>query len=282
MSRPTNEQRRLSLPATRQDVASCFGATTPLVGMVHLAPLPGAPRWDGSMERVVDRACSDARALVAGGMDGILVENFGDAPFHPRAVPPETVAAMAVVLQAVRDEAGDRPVGTNVLRNDVRAALGLAAVVGAAFLRANVHAGTMFTDQGTLEGRAHETLRARDSLAPDLLVLADVLVKHAQAPGTMDPGLAGADLRHRALADVLVVSGVRTGAPTDPARIEAVRRTAPEAPIWVGSGLTLSNAEELMRHADGAIVGSALQWDGQAGAGVEEARVRELVDRIRG
>jgi uncharacterized protein len=38
-----------------------------LIGMVHLLPLPGSPRWGGSMEEVVERAVADARALEAGG-----------------------------------------------------------------------------------------------------------------------------------------------------------------------------------------------------------------------
>jgi uncharacterized protein len=271
-----------SIPATRQDLASTFGVERPLVGMVHLLPLPGSPRWGGSMEQVLDRARADARALVEGGMDGLLVENLGDAPYHPGPVPSETVAALALALQAVRTEAAGRPVGVNVLRNDARAGVGLAATEGADFLRVNVHAGTMFTDQGTLQGSAHDTLRARARLAPNLLLLADVLVKHARPPAGIDPGTAALDLRERGLADVLVVSGARTGAPTDPVRIQAVRRAVPDAPIWVGSGLTRENARELLAEADGAIVGSALHRDGLVGRGIELSRVRELMDEVRG
>lgn len=274
--------RGASIPATRSELESIFGTERPLVGMVHLLPLPGSPRWGGSMAQVLDRARADAGALVEGGMDGLLVENLGDAPYHPGPVPPETVAALALSLEAVRAEAAGRPVGVNVLRNDARSGVGLAAAGGARFLRVNVHAGTMFTDQGTLQGRAHDTMRTRTRLAPDLLLFADVLVKHARPPAGVDPGLAAMDLRERGLADVLVVSGARTGAPTDPVRIQAVRRAVPEAPIWVGSGLTRRNARELLAQADGAIVGSALHRDGLAGKGIERSRVRELMEEVRG
>lgn len=277
-----NAERRWSVPATRQDLEAAFGCSQPLVGMVHLVPLPGSPGWKGSMSRVLERARADAEALLEGGMDALLVENFGDVPYHPRTVPPETVAAMARALEAVGAVAGERPVGVNVLRNDARSGVGLAAACGARFLRVNVHAGTMFTDQGVVEGLAHETLRIRGVLAPDLLILADVLVKHARPPADLDPGSAGRDLRERALADVLVVSGARTGAPVDPVRLEAVRRGAPDAPVWLGSGLDQKNAEALMDHADGAIVGSTLHRGGRAGAGIDGERVRNLVRAIRG
>ena len=73
-------------------LAELLGARKPIVGMVHLAPLPGAPRWGGSMAPVLERARADAIALTAGGVDAILVENFLDAPFYPERVPAETIA----------------------------------------------------------------------------------------------------------------------------------------------------------------------------------------------
>jgi uncharacterized protein len=282
VTHPSPRTRSWSIPATRDEVARAFGRTIPLVGMVHLLPLPGSPRWGGSLQAVLERARRDAESLLEGGFDAVLVENFGDTPFHPGAVPPETIAAMALVLAAVTELAGERPVGLNLLRNDARGGIGLAAATGAAFLRVNVHAGTMFTDQGTLQGRAHETLRERERLAPSLLLLADVLVKHAAPPPGMDAGLAAADLRHRGLADVLVISGARTGMPSDPGRIMAARATAPESPIWVGSGLTPGNAGKLLEKADGAIVGSTLHREGRAGTGIDPARVRALVRAVRG
>ncbi|HSM44230.1 MAG TPA: BtpA/SgcQ family protein, partial [Acidimicrobiia bacterium] len=38
-----------------------------IVGMVHLLPLPGSPRFGGSMDEVVATASEDARALVDAG-----------------------------------------------------------------------------------------------------------------------------------------------------------------------------------------------------------------------
>ena len=65
-----------------------------LVGMVHLLPLPGSPRWGGDMNAVLDAARRDAGALVTGGCDLLLVENMGDVPYLRGSVAPETVRAM--------------------------------------------------------------------------------------------------------------------------------------------------------------------------------------------
>lgn len=258
-----------------------FPGRLPIIGMVHLPPLPGAPRSDGSMTGVLERALEDARALADGGVDGLIIENYLDAPFHPERVPPETIAAMAIVTAEVVRQV-PVPVGVNVLRNDAAAAVAIAAVAGARFVRVNVHTGAMLTDQGWIEGRAHETLRLRARLGAPVAIVADVMVKHAVPPPGLDAAQAARDAWHRGLADGLIVTGGETGAATDPERVREIKRAVPEAPIWVGSGLTVENAGALLAHADGAIVGTALARDGRAGAGIDPDRVRALMEAVRG
>lgn len=282
----------------------------PLVGMVHLPPLPGSPGWrtgaSHDMRHILRAAVADARILADEGMDGVLVENFHDAPFHPDAVPPETVAAMAVVVAQIADAIAV-PVGVNVLRNDAAAALAVAVAAGARFIRVNVHTGAMVTDQGWIEGRAHETLRRRAALGADgsplagvesrpaagdamaeraalipaVAILADILVKHAVPPPGLTPAAAARDTWHRGLADALVVSGDATGQPTDATTLDRVREAVPEAAVWIGSGLDPTNAAALLPRADGAIVGSALMRDGRGGSPVDAGRVRALVAAAR-
>ena len=117
-----------------------FTSTKVFIGVVHLPPLPGSPRWCGDMDWVLDRAEEEAMVLDQGGADGIIVENFGDAPFRVGRVQPETVAAMTLAVQRVK-QVTERPVGINMLRNDAQSALAVAAVTGAAFIRVNVHYG---------------------------------------------------------------------------------------------------------------------------------------------
>jgi membrane complex biogenesis BtpA family protein len=173
-------------------VTTAVGAERPVVGMVHLPPLPGAPRFDadGGREAIHAAARRDAERLDAGGVDAVMVENFGDAPFHPESVPCHVVADLRALVGTVR-EVTDRPVGVNVLRNDGPSAVAVAAATDATFVRINVHVGARVADQGVLEGRAHETMRLRDHFGADVSVLADVAVKHS-APLGREPAAPSA------------------------------------------------------------------------------------------
>ncbi|MXR51634.1 BtpA/SgcQ family protein [Halovenus sp. WSH3] len=261
-----------------------LGGETPLIGMVHLPALPGAPEYDGSRAAIRDAACEDARALAASGFDAVLIENFGDTPFYPDSVPKHTVAELTATARAV-DGTVDVPVGVNVLRNDAEAALSVAAAVGGAFVRVNVHAGVRATDQGWLEGSAHETMRLRERLDTDVAVYADVDVKHSASPVDRDIGALARETVERGLADGLIVSGPETGAAAEGETLEEVVAArddcAPEVPVLVGSGVTVDNAAALLEVADGAIVGTAVKTGGVTTNRVDRERASALVERVR-
>jgi membrane complex biogenesis BtpA family protein len=250
------------------------------IGVVHLRPLPGSPRWRGDVESVIDFAVKDARAYERGGADALFIENFGDVPFTKGCVTPETIAAMAAAGRAIR-QAVKLPIGFNVLRNDARAALALCAVCGGAFIRVNVHTGAMLTDQGLIEGNAYETLRYRQRICPQVQIFADVHVKHAVPLGNWTIEDAARDTVERGLADALIVSGAGTGLAADVADVERVRRTAPAAKVLLGSGVTVANARDFLPVADGFIVGSSLKLGGKLSNNVDPKRVAALARAIR-
>lgn len=261
----------------------------PLVGVLHLPPLPGSPGWAAErapLPALVDAALRDAEGFLAAGFDGLILENYGDVPFFPLA-PAETVALMTRLLCEVARRFPGVPLGVNVLRNDARAALGCALASGAGFVRVNVHTGVAATDQGLIEGRAADTLRARQALGcgpggpHPVAILADVLVKHARALDQDDPAQAAADCLERGLADGLIVSGPATGSAPDRARVAAVRAAAQGAPVWLGSGLTPASCRELVPLLDGAIAASAARQQGKAGRPLDPARARALVEAFR-
>jgi uncharacterized protein len=248
-----------------------------LLGVVHLKPLPGSPRWGRmpDLEKVIDLAVRDARAYERGGADGVFIENFWDTPFTKGSVAPETLAAMAATGRAIR-EAVDVPIGFNVLRNDALAGLALCATCGGSYIRVNVHTGAMLTDQGIIEGNAYETLRCRTRLCPDVLIFGDVHVKHAVPLGPWAIEDSARDTVERGLADALIVSGVGTGLAADVRDVERVRRACPAARILIGSGITAANAADYLRYADGCIVGSSLKRDGEVTKPVDIRRVASL------
>lgn len=247
-----------------------------MIGVVHLRPLPGAPRFAGSMEAVCEAAVADAEAYEQGGADSLMIENFGDLPFTRERVAAETVAGMAVAARSIRAAGGKLPIGFNVLRNDVSSALGLAATCGGEFVRVNVHTGAVEADQGIIQGEAYATMRQRTNLCPEVEIWADVLVKHAVPIGDLGIEEAARDTFHRGLADALIVSGVATGEATDLADLSKVKRACPEAPLLVGSGARIETAAQLLECADGLIVASALKVDGVLSNPVDVDRVKAL------
>lgn len=256
------------------------GPTLPrLIGMVHLGPLPGSPRFAGDLADILAAAGRDATALAAAGFDALMVENFGDAPFFADDVPKVTIAAMTRAVAEVA--AIGLPVGVNVLRNDALGALAVAAATGAAFIRVNVLSGVMHTDQGTITGRAAELSRARRALAPEVTVFADVFVKHATPPSGLEVEQAAIDLWERAGADAIVVSGTGTGRPVDADRLARVAAAVPAAPRYIGSGATEGDARRLLDTCTGLIVGSAVKAGGRTTAPVDPERARAFVAAVR-
>lgn len=249
-----------------------------LVGMVHLLPLPGSPRFAGSIDEVVTTAVDDARSLTDAGFPALMVENFGDAPFYADSVPPEIIAAMTVAVSAV-GEAGV-PVGVNVLRNDAMGALGIAASTGARFIRVNVLTGVMYTDQGAITGRAADVQRHRARLCPDVEIWADVMVKHATPPAGLSAGQAAEDTIERGLADAVVISGPSTGAGPDLAQARQVKEAVPDGTrVVVGSGARSENIDPLLGVADTFIVGSSVKVHGDAANRPDPLRAKAFVER---
>lgn len=258
-----------------------------LIGVIHLPALPGAPGVGSlsaraALDRAGHQALVEMRLLERAGFDGLILENFGDVPFYGAAVPPETVSAVAILAAGLR-EATRLPLGINILRNDSRAGLAVAAVSGAQWVRVNVLSGVAASDQGWLIGGAAELLRERARLGASVQIWADVHVKHAQTLSSEDPLQALDDTVQRGGADAVIVSGAGTGKPADPARVKLAhtRAKALGVPLYVGSGVTIERAAEWRKLADGVIVSSCLREGGRAGKKLEAARVRAFVRAFR-
>jgi hypothetical protein len=256
-----------------------FGAKKPVIACVHLLPLPGAPRFAGSMQTVYDTALREAAVFKRQGVDGLIVENFRDKPFYPGRLPAETVAALSAVTREIV-KATALPVGVNALRNDALSAIAVATAAEAHFIRVNVHMGAVVSEQGVIQGASHETLRLRAALRAKTLIFADVGVKHA-AP-LADRGLAAEtkDLAERGMADAVIVSGELTGAETRPEDVDVVAAHT-RLPILIGSGTTPENLHKVFARADGFIVGSYFKKGGKGENLVEEKRVRAFVRQLK-
>lgn len=262
------------------DLNQIFKTPNPVIGVVHLWPLPTSPRWGGSLKAVIDRAEQEATALAAGGAHGLIVENFFDAPFTKGQVDPAVVSAMTLIVQRLMTLVA-LPIGINVLRNDARSAIAIASCLKSQFIRVNVLTGVMATDQGLIEGEAHHLLRYRRELGSDVKILADVLVKHAQPLGAPDLTTAVQETIERGLADGIIISGLATGTPPSLEELQLASAAAQGTPVLIGSGANWENIGTLMQAADGAIVSSSLKRHGQIEQPIDPIRVSQFVEAVR-
>ena len=229
-----------------------------LIGVLHLPALPGAPGAAIPIEDVARHAVEDALILQDLGFTALMVENFHDVPFPAGDAAPETIASMAVVARAV-GEAIRIPLGIQVLRNDALASLGIAVASGASFLRVNVLAGATVTDQGLIQGKADVLLRRRKALGADVMILADVDVKHATSLDRRPLTQRAVDLATRSGADAILVTGNTTGDPVDLEELSAVSAAVDPVPVLAASGTTPDTLRATLGRCAGTIVGSALR-----------------------
>jgi len=264
-------------------LADLFGVEKPIIGMVHLWPLPGAPGYSGyGMETILDHARRDAEALLAGGVNGLIVENMWDLPYYVgTGVQMEAVAAQAVAARKSKEMASI-PVGVNVIHNGWRAELSIAIAAGLDFIRICILTGARLWDTGDLDsGCAADLLRKRKELgAEHLKLFADVDKKHSVPfPGIdLETHIEWTEFYR---ADALIVSGRMTGSAPP---LDKVRRAKEAAtrPILMGSGTTADNIAEFLQYADGAIVGSSLKVGGVMENPVDVDRVQRYVAAARG
>ena len=262
------------------DLKQTFKTANPIIGVVHLLPLPTAPRWGGSLKAVIDRAEQETAALASGGVDGIIVENFFDAPFPKDSVDPAVVSAMSLVVHRLMNLV-TLPIGINVLRNDAHSAMAIASCVQAQFIRVNVLTGVMATDQGFIEGQAHQLLRYRRELGSEVKILADVLVKHARPLGSPNLTTAVQETIERGLADGVILSGWATGSPPTLEDLELASAAANGTPVFIGSGASWENIPQLIQAADGVIVSSSLKRRGKIEQPIDPIRVSQFVEAMQ-
>jgi membrane complex biogenesis BtpA family protein len=286
----TPKPERNQMPEWKQEMdrlrlrslADLFPAPKPVIGMVHLWPLPGAPGYTGyGMKVIIEHALRDAEALVQGGVDGLVVENMWDLPYYVgNDVKPEAMTAQAVAAAEVVKNF-PVPVGINVIHNGGVVCLAIAVAAGARFIRVCILTGARLWDTGEFDhGCAAELIRKRKELAANgIHIFADVDKKHSVP-------FPGIDLQTHIQwtefygADSLIVSGKFTGNAPDVEKVREAKRLATR-PVLIGSGCSAENAAALLQYADGIMVGTSLKKDGVMENAVDVNRVRALMEKVR-
>lgn len=249
-----------------------FPQPRPIIGMIHLPPLPGYAQSQG-IEHAVRRAVEDLRVLEEGGASGVLIENEYDRP-HRVTATPETIAAMTRITRAVVQESESAVIGCEILLNDPRASIAVARMAGARFIRTDYFVDRMSRPEyGEFAIDPDGLIAYRKSIdADDVLILADIQVKYAKMLEPR-PLSESARLAREKGADAVVVTGKQSGVPPT---IEDLHDAAQGVPVLLGSGLQPANASQLLGACDGAIVGTALMIDGAVDADALELLMSHL------
>ena len=264
-----------------------FGVDKPIIGMVHLPPLPGSLNYDGrGLDPVIEWALRDVDTYQRAGVDGLIVENMWDYPyFVGEDVPPEAMTAQAVAAREVV-KAANVPTGINVIHNGGPVTLSIALAAGATFVRICILTGARLWDTGELDhGCASRLLRHRKNLqAEHIKIFADVDKKHSLPfPGLdLETHIEWTDFY---LADALIVSGRMTGDAPSLEKVRKAKELSRGRPLLMGSGTSAENIADFLRHADGAIVGTSIKVDGQGENPVDAQRMAaymRAVEQVRG
>jgi membrane complex biogenesis BtpA family protein len=262
---------------------SLFSNKKVIIGMVHLKATPGFSNSCNDMTKIIDYAVQDALALEEGGVDGLIVENIFNRP-RQKTVGPETVAAMSLAVKAVVD-AVKIPVGIKVLFNDYQAQIAIAHITNASFVRISVYTDAVVSMAGIIEGCCYNAITYRRQIGAERIkILADVYVKHAAPLTSIDIrpiGDVAFDMTYSGMAQGVVVTGRRTGLEANTDDLIEVRKAIGEKLLLVGSGVTDKNIIEIMKYADGAIIGTYFKENGIIENPVKKERVSDLIKKIR-
>ena len=249
-------------------------------GVVHLKSLPGSPGNYLTLDEIIELAQEDVNSLVFGGVDGLIIENFGDVPFTKDNVSKRTIASFTKVVENIEYDRKIQ-VGINVLRNDGIAALSIAEATNADFVRINVLNNVMmFTDQGIIEGEANKIAEFNKSLNKDIEIFADVFVKHAVPPEGSKIENHAEELINRAGADVVIVTGDGTGHEINIDDLNKVRDIVPSGKLAIGSGVNETNIDKYEDIADILIIGTSFKLDNNVENPVDFERAKKIIEQI--
>ena len=246
-----------------------------IIGMVHLLPLPGSPKFGGDVEAIRKRAFEDVEALMAGGADTFIVENFNDDPYG-ETIDEFGFALMTSICQEIKSKYNVE-FGVNIQFNDVEKEWALAYACGAKFVRCEVFIDARVGIQGVMNPKARQIAALKNRYHIDALVVADVDVKHTVAL-VKEPLIELIDRAKEEGADAVILTGTKTG---ENAKIEDIievrKHVGDDLSLVIGSGIKDSNIKEYLTYADAVIVGSSIKIDGNVRNGVDAQKVKKLV-----
>ncbi|MGH6893090.1 MAG: BtpA/SgcQ family protein [Dongiaceae bacterium] len=260
--------------------ARIFPSRKPVIAMVHLGALPGSPLFDADagLDGLVEGARSDLRALQAAGFDAVMFGNENDRPYEFK-VDTASTATMAYVIGRLKPEI-TVPFGVDVLW-DPMSSIALAAATGASFVR-EILTGTYASDMGPWTPDAGAAMRYRDRLGrQDLALLDNISAEFAWSLDQRSLPDRARSAVFSSIPDAVLVSGIITSEAAALSELEAVKKVLPDTPVLANTGVKHATIADVLRVADGCIVGSSLKVDGHTWNPVDPERAKEFMRLAR-
>ncbi|MBA8839850.1 MULTISPECIES: BtpA/SgcQ family protein [unclassified Ochrobactrum] len=257
-----------------------FPTKKPIIAMVHLNPMPGTPLYDAEagIEGIVEAARRDLTALQDADVDAVMFGNENDRPYE-LAVDVASTATMAYVIGRLRGEIA-KPFGVNVLW-DPKSSVALATATGASFMR-EILTGTYASDMGPWTPNAGETMRYRNRLGrSDLVMLDNVSAEFADSMDRRPLPDRARSAVFSSIPDAVLVSGTITGEAANVSDLEAVKRVLPNTAVLANTGVRHATVADILKIADGCIVGSSLKVDGNTWNAVDPERAKEFMNIVK-
>jgi len=250
-----------------------------LVGMIHVAALPGTPNHSYPIQQIVAQVIHEAQIYIDAGIDALMIENMHDVPYLKLNVGPEIVACMTALSVALRSFT-NKPLGIQILAAANKQALAVAQAAQFNFIRAEGFVYGHLADEGYIDSCAGELLRYRKAIgAENIAIYTDVKKKHSSHALTADVSLSETvKTADYFLSDGIIVTGASTGEAALIEEVEMARR-ATKLSVIIGSGITAENLKTYWPSADAFIVGSSLKVDGDWRNGVDRERLKKLMKR---
>jgi hypothetical protein len=252
------------------------GTKKEIIGMVHLKALPTSPHGKLSLDEILAYALDDLHSLEIGGIQVAIVENMFDTPYS-NCPDLETIIAMSYALGYLKGKTKVK-LGVNVQATSGTEEMSIANICGADFIRAETFVEMRMNSAGIMQNMCAELMRKKHELGSEVKILADINVKHS-SPLIQQPIEA---LIHQAVeagADGIILTGLVTGSSPTVSDAETYKKYCGSTKLYIGSGVSTANINELMKFADGVIIGSSIKVDGKVENPVDAERVKELMKR---
>jgi uncharacterized protein len=170
------------------------------------------------------------------------------------------------------------PFGVNLLW-DPMATLAVARATGARFIR-EVLTGVYESDQGMIAPAIGDIAAYRAAIgASDVLLFDNVAPEFASALGTRTVADRARGAEFVGM-DAILISGWAAGSPMAMGDLVAAKEAVTHTPVLANTGVRAERVAEIMKVADGCIVGSSLKVDGITWNPVDPARARAFMAAV--